>query len=69
MVTEESNPSPPASPYPLPLERAVIKLGEVVNSIVLQGAERSSAIPYVRTSLWSQGMIVRMRRAILLPEL
>ena len=34
MVTEENNPSPPASPYPFPLERAVIKLGAVVNSNV-----------------------------------
>jgi len=27
ILEEENNPSPPASPYPLPLERAVINCG------------------------------------------
>jgi hypothetical protein len=34
ILNEESNPSPPASPYPLPLERAVISSDPAVNSDV-----------------------------------
>jgi hypothetical protein len=32
ILREENNPSPPASPYPLPSERAVINCGPAVNA-------------------------------------
>ena len=39
ILHEENNPSPPASPYPLPSERAVINCGPAVNA----NAERGGA--------------------------
>ena len=52
MLTERNNPSPPASPYPLPSERAVIRLGAVVNSKCPNSSLRACALGYTIPPLW-----------------
>ena len=62
MVTEENNPSPPASPYPLPTERAVIELGEVVTSKCPNSSRRAAPCASPRETETKRGRDARAPR-------